>query len=81
MAYNNFLVKVGLYGSPLDWSYEDYGNLATKATWFHNLSILVHKFNVVLTAPKTEFMVCGKTIILSCQSSFAWGIAAKTLFC
>ncbi len=37
MAYKKFLVKVGLYGSPLDWSYDNNGNLATKATWFHNL--------------------------------------------
>jgi hypothetical protein len=49
MVYNNFLVKVCLYGSPLDWSYDDYSNLATETTWFHNLWTLVHKFNVVLT--------------------------------
>jgi hypothetical protein len=37
MVFDNFLIEVGLYGSPLDWSYKDYGNLSTKSTWFHNL--------------------------------------------
>ncbi len=49
MAYNNFLVKVGLYGSPLGWSYDNYGNLATKAMWFQNLWIPLQRFNMVLT--------------------------------
>jgi hypothetical protein len=53
MVYNNFLVKEGLYGSPLDWSNDNYGNLTTKATWFHNLWILVQRFNAVL-------MFCAK---------------------
>jgi hypothetical protein len=82
MAYNNFLVKIGLYGIPLDWSYDDYGNLATKAMWFHNLWILVQRFNVVL-------MLCAKDrvqglrgkIALSSRSSFVWVIAARILFC
>ncbi len=37
MAYDNFLMEVGLYGSPLRWSYDDYSQLATEATWFYNL--------------------------------------------
>ncbi len=49
MAYDNFLVEVSLYGSRLDWSYDNYDNLVTKATWFQNLWILVQRFNVVLT--------------------------------
>jgi ribonuclease HI len=49
MAYENFLVEVGLYGSPLDWSYEDYGHLATGETWFGNLWHLVHVFGVRLS--------------------------------
>jgi hypothetical protein len=48
MVYDNFLVKVGLCGSPLDWSYDNYGNLATKATWFQNLWIFVQRFKAVL---------------------------------
>jgi hypothetical protein len=53
MVCNNFLVKVGLYVGPLDWSYEDYGNLATEATWFQNLWILVQRFKALL-------MFCAK---------------------
>ena len=34
MAYENFLIKVGLYGTPLKSNYNDYGHLATEATWF-----------------------------------------------
>jgi hypothetical protein len=49
MAYNNFFVEVGLNGSPLDWGYDNYSNLATKAMWFYNLWIHVHKFNVAFT--------------------------------
>jgi hypothetical protein len=52
-AYNNFLVEVGLYGSPLDCSHDDYGNLATEAMWFQNLWILVQRFDAVL-------MLCSK---------------------
>jgi hypothetical protein len=48
MAYNNFLMEVGLYDSPLCWSFEDYGHLSTDATWFHNLWLLVHIFKVEL---------------------------------
>jgi hypothetical protein len=44
MAFDNFLIEVGLYGSLLDWSYKDYGNLSTESTWFHNLWTLVHYF-------------------------------------
>jgi hypothetical protein len=46
MAYNNLLMEVGLYGSPLKWSYKEYGHLATYATWFQNLWQLVHVFKV-----------------------------------
>jgi hypothetical protein len=41
MAYDDFLLEVGLYGSPLQWQYEEYGTLLTDATWFHNLWQLV----------------------------------------
>ncbi len=46
MAYENFLMEVGLYGSPLKWSYEECSHLATEATWFQNLWQLVHVFEV-----------------------------------
>jgi hypothetical protein len=42
MVFDNFLIVVGLYGSPLDWSYKDYGNLSTESTWLQNLWTLVH---------------------------------------
>ena len=32
MVYDNFLMKVGLYASPLKKSYEEYGHLATETT-------------------------------------------------
>jgi hypothetical protein len=32
MAYDNFLMEVGLYGSPLDWNYGDYGHLSMEDT-------------------------------------------------
>jgi hypothetical protein len=37
MAYDNFLIEVRLFGSPLHWSYEDFGHLSTESTWFQNL--------------------------------------------
>jgi hypothetical protein len=36
MAYKNFLIKVGLYSTPLNSNYYNYGHLATEATWFQN---------------------------------------------
>jgi hypothetical protein len=44
MAYDNFLMEVGLYGSPLKWSCEEYSHLATYTPWFQNLWQLVHIF-------------------------------------
>jgi hypothetical protein len=49
MAFQNFLVEVGLYGSPLDWNYKDYGHLATEASWFHNPWNITHLVNASLT--------------------------------
>ncbi len=37
MAYENFIIEVGLYDNPLMWSYADYGRLSLDATWFQNL--------------------------------------------
>jgi hypothetical protein len=34
MAYENFIIEVGLYDNPLMWSYADYGKLSSDATWF-----------------------------------------------
>jgi hypothetical protein len=49
MAYENLLIEVDLYGSPLDWNYKNYGHLSTEATWLHNLWNLAHSFNAILT--------------------------------
>ncbi len=37
MAYENFLMEIGLYGSQLEWNFDVYGHMATEATWFQNL--------------------------------------------
>ena len=58
MAFNNFLVEVGLYGSPLDWSYEDFCHLATKSTWFHDFWNLVRTFAVDVSF-RTDDLVHG----------------------
>ena len=49
MAYENFLIEVGLYGSPLNWKYDEYGTFSTEATWFQNLWQLVSTFGVEVT--------------------------------
>jgi hypothetical protein len=46
MAYKNFLIEVCLYGSPLNWKYDEYGTLSTEATWFKNFWQLVSTFGV-----------------------------------
>jgi hypothetical protein len=46
MSYDNFLIEVGLYGKPLQWSYTEYGRLATNATWFQNLWQLAFTYQV-----------------------------------
>ena len=58
MAYDNFLMEVGLYGSPLEWNYDIYGHLATDATWFQNLWHLVHLFKVHISF-RSKDMVKG----------------------
>jgi hypothetical protein len=68
MAFENFLVEVGLYSSPLDWNYKDYGHLATEAFWFHNLLNLTHSCNATLTfcigtQPLTHFGVFPRGVL------------------
>ena len=36
-AYENFVLKVGLYGDPFNWDYERFNSLATEGTWMKNL--------------------------------------------
>jgi hypothetical protein len=49
MAYENFVIEVGLYGCPLDWNYDNFSPLATKNLWFRNLWNLTHSFHETLT--------------------------------
>jgi hypothetical protein len=58
MAYENLLIEVGLHGSPLQWKYSEYGHLATEATWFQNLWLLVSTYEVD-TSFRDEDMVQG----------------------
>jgi hypothetical protein len=46
IAYDNFLLEIGMYGSPLQWQYDKYGTLLTNATWFHNLWQLVSLYGM-----------------------------------
>jgi hypothetical protein len=43
-------MEIGLYGSPLKWSYEEYSPLTTEATWCQNLWQLVHVFEVNISS-------------------------------
>jgi hypothetical protein len=56
MAFDNFLMEVGLYGSPLCWSYADYGSLSMDASWFRNLWKLVDYFNVDLLLQEADLV-------------------------
>ncbi len=56
MAYNNFLLEIGLYQCPLAWSYVEYGHLAIEATWFQNLWNLVDTFKVDLSFCKENLV-------------------------
>jgi hypothetical protein len=49
LVYEDLLVEVGLYSSPLDWNYKDNGHLPNEVTWFHKLWNLTHLFNATLT--------------------------------
>jgi hypothetical protein len=44
MAYDNFLLEMGLCGTPFAWSYSDFGHLSTKSTWFQNLWLLADTY-------------------------------------
>ncbi len=58
MAFENFLVEVGLYGSPFVWSYKDVGHLATESTQFRDLWNLVYTFAADVSF-RTEHLVHG----------------------
>ena len=54
LAYDNFIVEVGLYGTPFQWSYKDYGHLSTDSTWFKNLWQLLYTFEAELQIQETN---------------------------
>jgi hypothetical protein len=58
MAYENFLLEVGLYSDPLLCSFDHNGHLSTEATWFQNLWLLVRMFNVDLLIHE-DFQIQG----------------------
>ena len=58
MAFDNFLIEVGLYGSPFQWSYDDFGQLASDSTWFQDLWCLTHAFSADVSF-RDEDMVRG----------------------
>ncbi len=78
MVFDNFLIEVGLYGSPLYWSHKDYGNLSTESTWFHNLWFTTLRPTSCF-AKRTLFRAYGRTIAPSYQIFFVWVTAEKTL--
>jgi hypothetical protein len=58
MAYKNFLIEVGLYESPLQWGFPEYGHLVTHSTWFQNLWELTHTYQVEISF-RAEDMLQG----------------------
>ena len=48
MAYESFMVEVGLYGIIMDHDYTTYATLATNHTWYKNVWELVRFFNISL---------------------------------
>jgi hypothetical protein len=54
LAYDNFLVEVGLYNNSFQWSYKDYGHLSTDSTWFKNLWQLLYCFEAELQIQETD---------------------------
>ncbi len=58
LAYQKNTIKVGLYGTPLQSSYNDFGHLSMDGTWFQNLCLLVSVYEVDITF-QTEDMVQG----------------------
>jgi hypothetical protein len=58
MAYKKNSIKVGLYGTPLQRSYNYFGHLSMDGTWFQNLWLLVSVYEADITF-WTEDMVQG----------------------
>jgi hypothetical protein len=70
MAYENFLIEVGLYGSPLQHSYEDFGHLATDSTWFQNFWCLVDQFEAEISLREMDTVLGVRENDRSLMSEF-----------
>ncbi len=46
MAYESFMIEVGLYGNTMGYDYKTHSMLATSGSWFKNIWELVWYFNV-----------------------------------
>ncbi len=64
LAYDDFIMEVGLYGDPLSWEYINYGQLATQATWFSNLWQLCHTYQATVSINKS-----GRQITPICKNN------------
>jgi hypothetical protein len=71
LAYDDFLMEVGLYGNPLSWLFTKYSCLATSATWFSNLWQLCHTFMATVSINDAPgiLLPSAKTISPSCPNS------------
>ena len=80
LAYDNFLVEVGLYNNPFRWSYMDYGHLSTDLTWFKNLWQLLYCFEAELQIQETDQVSGIQEGDQSLISDFFWlGYRSKDL--
>jgi hypothetical protein len=80
MVYNNFLLEVGLYGTPFAWSYSNFGHLSTKSTWFQNLWLLADTYKASILIQEEDLMegICEDDWPL--MSEFYWlGYRGKEL--
>jgi hypothetical protein len=62
MAYESFMIEVGLYGNTTDYDYKTHSMLATSGSWFKNIWELVWYFNVrmhVSAAFQLRAVRCG----------------------
>jgi hypothetical protein len=48
MAYESFMIEVGLYGITIDYDYKTHSMLAASKTWFKNIWELTWYFNLRL---------------------------------
>jgi hypothetical protein len=80
LAYDNFLVEVGLYNNPFQWSYTDYGHLLTDSTWFKNPWQLLYCFEAELQIQETDQVSGIREGDRSLISDFFWlGYRSKDL--